>query len=132
MFTAEIDKCSNNIAEYKAVLLDLRKLRAMGVQNCILKTDSKVIASQIEKECMRRDATLERYLAIVRRMENYIKGFTVEYVERKKNTESDELAKAAARKVALQPDVFFQTIKDPSVKIVEPEPRMVNIIQGED
>jgi ribonuclease HI len=132
MFTAEIDKCSNNIAEYKAVLLDLRKLRAMGVQNCILKTDSKVIASQIEKECMRRDATLERYLAIVRRMENYIKGFTVEYVERKKNTESDELTKAAARKVVLQPDVFFQTIKDPSVKTVEPEPRMVNIIQGED
>jgi ribonuclease HI len=132
MFTAEIDKCSNNIAEYKAVLLDLRKLRAMGVQNCILKTDSKVIVSQIEKECMRRDATLERYLAIVRRMENYIKGFTVEYVERKKNTESDELTKAAARKVVLQPDVFFQTIKDPSVKTVEPEPRMVNIIQGED
>jgi hypothetical protein len=41
-----------------------------------------VIESQIEKECTARDATLERYLAIVRRMENYFKGFTVEYVER--------------------------------------------------
>jgi hypothetical protein len=43
----------------------------MGVQNCILKTDLKVIAGQIEKECMARDATLERNLATVRRMENY-------------------------------------------------------------
>jgi hypothetical protein len=81
---------------------------------------------------MARDVTLERYLAVVWRMENYFKGFTVEYIERTKNAEADELAKAAARKMVLPTDVFFQTIKDPSIKIVEPEPRMVNIIQGED
>jgi ribonuclease HI len=63
-FTAEKDKCNNNIAEYEAVIFGLLKLRAMGVQNCIFKTYSKVIASQIEKECMTRDGTLERYLAI--------------------------------------------------------------------
>jgi hypothetical protein len=97
-----------------------------------LKTDSKVIAGQIEKECMARDVTLERYLAIVRGVENYFKGFKVEYIERAKNMEVHELAKVAARKAALQPDVIFQTIEDPSVKIVKPEPRMVNIIEGED
>jgi ribonuclease HI len=64
-FTRETDKCTNNIAEYEAVLLGLRKLRAMGVQSCTLKTDSKVIAGQNEKECIARDATLERYLALV-------------------------------------------------------------------
>jgi hypothetical protein len=37
-----------------------------------------------------------------------------------------------SRQTVLPPDVFFQVIEDPSVKIVEPEPRMVNIIQGED
>jgi acetolactate synthase regulatory subunit len=104
----------------------------MGVQYCTLKIDSKVIASQIEKECMARDETLERYLAVVRRIENHFKGFTVEHIERTKNTKADELAKAAARKTVLPPDVFFQVIEDPSVKIVEPEPRVVNIIQGED
>jgi hypothetical protein len=64
-------------------------------------------------------------------MENYFMGFTVEYVERAKNTEADKLAKADARKAALQPDVFLQTIEDPSIKIVEPEPRIVNIIREE-
>jgi hypothetical protein len=37
----------------------------MGVQNCILRIDSKVITGQIEKECIARDYTLERYLALV-------------------------------------------------------------------
>jgi hypothetical protein len=83
----------------------------MRVQNCILKMDSKVIASQIEKECMARDATLEKYLAIIRMMENYFKGFTVEYVERTKHTEANELAKPAARKIVLPPDMFFQTTR---------------------
>jgi ribonuclease HI len=69
-FIAEVDKCSNNIAEYGVVLLGLHKLRAMGVYYCMLKIDSKVIMSQIEKECMARDKTLERYLAVIRRMEN--------------------------------------------------------------
>jgi ribonuclease HI len=45
-----MDKCTNNIVEYEAVLLGLHKPRVMGVQNCILKTDSKIIARQIEKE----------------------------------------------------------------------------------
>jgi hypothetical protein len=49
-----------------------------------------------------------------------------------KNTEADELAKATARKVVLPPDVFFQLIEDSSIKIVEQEPRMVNVEQGED
>jgi hypothetical protein len=40
-------------------------LRAMGVQRCVLKIDSKVIAGQIEKECIAMDETLERYLAAV-------------------------------------------------------------------
>jgi hypothetical protein len=58
----------------------------MGVQHCTLKTDSKVIASQIVKECMGRDGSLERFLAAVRRMDNFFKGFTVEHIERAKST----------------------------------------------
>jgi hypothetical protein len=65
-------------------------------------------------------------------MERFFKGFTVQHIERAKNTEADELAKAAARKVELPPDVFFQVIEDSSVKTVKPEPRMVNVVQWED
>jgi ribonuclease HI len=64
-FTAKSAKCSNNIFEYEAILLGLLKLQAMGVQCFIVKTYSKVVASQIENECITRDDTLERHLAIV-------------------------------------------------------------------
>jgi ribonuclease HI len=131
-FKAEADKSSNNIAEYETVLPGLRKLRSMGVQCCILKTDSKVIASQIEKECIARDETLERCLTTVQRMEKFFKGLTVQYIERANNAEADELAKAAAKKAVLPPDVFFQVIEYPSVKIAEPDPRMINVAQEED
>jgi ketopantoate reductase len=77
-----------------------------------------VIGGQIENECIVRDETLERYLAVIRMMEGFFKGFTVQHIERAKNTEVDELTKAAARKAMLPPDIFFQVIKDPSVKTV--------------
>jgi ribonuclease HI len=96
--------------------LGLRKLRAIKVQRCILRTDSKVVAGQIEKECIAREPTLEKYLALVRRIEIFFKGFTVEYIDKNKNFEADELVKAAARNNPLPDDVFLETIIDTSIK----------------
>jgi hypothetical protein len=43
-FALESDRCTNNIAEYEAVILGLRKLRALDVTMCIVRTDSNVVA----------------------------------------------------------------------------------------
>jgi hypothetical protein len=102
------------------------------VQRCTLRTNSKVVAGQIEKDCTTRESTLEKYLTLIRRMENHFKGFTMEYIERSKNTEADELAKAVAHNTPLPADVFLQVILDASIKAVEPEPKMINLIQVED
>jgi ribonuclease HI len=59
-FTNEADRCTNNIAKYEAILLGLHKLRSIGVQTCVLHTDWKVVSSQIEKECIVREPTLEK------------------------------------------------------------------------
>jgi ribonuclease HI len=104
-------QCTNNIAEYKAILLGLRKLRAIGVQKYILHTDSKVVTRHIEKECFAREPALEKYLGLIRKMENYFKGFTVEYIEQNKNCEADELAKVTAHNIPMPTDVFFKWSK---------------------
>jgi hypothetical protein len=57
-FALESDRCTNNIAEYKAVILSLRKLRALGVTTKIVKIDSKVVAGQVEKEYSAKDPAL--------------------------------------------------------------------------
>jgi hypothetical protein len=61
-------------------------------------------------------------------MENHFKGFTVEYIERLKNTKADELAKAAARNTPLPVDIFLQVILDAFIKTVEPEPKTITLI----
>jgi ribonuclease HI len=131
-FNNESDKCTNNIAEYEAILLGHHKLRAIGVQKCTLCTNSKVVVGQIGKECIAREPTLERYLGPVRKIENYYKGFTVEYIERNKNCEANELAKVAARNTPMPADIFFQVLEDALVKTVLSEPRVINIIEGKD
>jgi ribonuclease HI len=131
-FNSKAEKCTNNITECEAILLGLQKLRAIGVQRCTLRTDFKVVAGQIWKECITRDANLKKYLALVRRMENYFKGFLVEHIDRNKNTEADELVKAVARNTSLPADIFLQIISDASIKMIDPEPRIINVLQGED
>jgi ribonuclease HI len=92
-FNNEADKCTNNIAEYEAILLGLRKLRAIDVQRCILQADSKVVVGQIEKECIAMEPTLKKYLLLVRRMENFFKGFIVEYITETKTLKLMNLQK---------------------------------------
>jgi ribonuclease HI len=47
---ADNEHSTNNTTEYEALLLALRKMRALGQQTFIIKTDSKVIQEHIEKE----------------------------------------------------------------------------------
>ena len=76
---------TNNIAEYEALLLGLRKLKAMRIRRAILKTDSQVISGHVDKSSRARDSKLEKYLDVVRRLEASFEGFSVKkYSDRRK------------------------------------------------
>jgi ribonuclease HI len=65
-YTARLEfNCTNNIAEYEALLLGLRKLKAMGIRRAVLKSDSQVITSHVDKSSRARDLKLEKYLDTV-------------------------------------------------------------------
>lgn len=57
-FTNDSDKCTNNIVEYEAIILGLRKLRALRVRTYIINTDSRIVVGQIEKDCAAREPVL--------------------------------------------------------------------------
>jgi ribonuclease HI len=97
-FALESDRCTNNIAEYEVVILGLRKLRALGITTCIIRTDSKVVVGQVEKDYTAKDPTIMQYLAAIRSLERQFKGFTLQHVDRAKNEEADALAKAARQR----------------------------------
>jgi ribonuclease HI len=72
--------CTNNIAEYEALLLGLRKFKAIGIRRAILKTDSHVISGHVDKSSKARDPKLEKYLDTVQRMEASFEGFSVKII----------------------------------------------------
>jgi ribonuclease HI len=65
---------TNNTTEYEALLLALIKMKSLGKQNFIIKTDSKVIQEHIEKESEARNPVLMKYLEKVREMERHFEG----------------------------------------------------------
>jgi ribonuclease HI len=107
-YAAKLDfSCTNNIAEYEALLLGLRKLRVMGIRRAILKTDSQVISGHVDKSSKARDPKLERILDTVRRLEASFEGFSVKNIPKGENEHADLLAKSVAQGLPLPSEVFF-------------------------
>jgi ribonuclease HI len=131
-FAVKLDfSCTNNIAEYEALLLGLQKLRAMGIRRAILKTDSQVIAGHVDKSSKARDPKLEKYLDAVRRLEASFEGFSVKSIPRGENEHADLLAKSAAQGLPLPSKVFFEAIKAPSVELMERAVLTISLVHSE-
>jgi ribonuclease HI len=124
--------CTNNIAEYKALLLGFRKLKAIGIRRAVLKTDSQVISGHVDKSCKAKDSKLEKYLDTVRRLEASFEGFSVKNIPRGENEHADLLAKSAAQGLPLPSEVFFETIRAPSVELLERAVLTISPVHSED
>jgi ribonuclease HI len=132
-YAAKLDfSCTNNIAEYEALLLGLQKLRAMGIRKAILETDSQVISGHVDKSSKARDPKLERYLDTVQRLEASFEGFSVRNIPIGENEHADLLAKSAAQGLPLPSEVFFETIKAPSVELMERAVLTISPVHSED
>jgi hypothetical protein len=112
--------------------LGLRKLKAMGIRRAIFKTDSQVISGYVDKSSKARDPKLEKYLDTVRRLEASFEGFSVKNIPREENEHADLLAKSAAQGLPLPSKVFFETIKAPSVELMERAVLTISPVHRED
>jgi ribonuclease HI len=132
-YAARLDfSCTNNITEYEALLLGLQKLRSMRIRRAILKTDSQVIYGHIDKSSKARDPKHEKYLDTVRRLEASFEGFSIKNIPRGENEHADLLAKSAAQGLPLPSEVFFETIKAPSVELMERAVLAISLVHSED
>lgn len=71
---------TNNATEYEAILLGLRKAKAMGIRRLLIRTDSKLVAGHIDKSFEAKEEGMKRYLEAVRSMEKCFSGITVEHL----------------------------------------------------
>ena len=124
-------RATNNIAEYEGLILGLNKAKASRAKTLLIKTDSQVVAGQVE-EYLAHNPELARYLAVVRGVERRFKGFTLQYIPRAENCEADELAKAAANNTALPEGTFYQIVEAPATESLPKAFRSVLLTEGED
>jgi ribonuclease HI len=114
---------TNNIAEYEALLLGLRKLKAMGIRRAILKSNSQVIIGHIDKAAKQEIRSLRNISLQSREWKNIPRG---------ENEHADLLAKSAAHRLPLPLEVFFETIKAPSVELMERAVLTISPVHSED
>jgi ribonuclease HI len=131
-FHSEADKCTNNIKEYEAILLGLHKLRAIRVQTCTLRTYSKVVAGQIKKNASPEIPPSTYIWPLSEEWRTISKALPLSTLREPKTLKLLNWPRLQPATHLYQLMYFFQVISDASIKIVEVEPRVINLIQGED
>jgi ribonuclease HI len=106
---------TNNTAEYEAVFMGLRKAKALGVRRLLIRTDSKLVASQVDKSFEAKEEGMRKYLEAIRSVEKSFASITVEHLPQGQNEEADALAKSAAYGGPHWLGVFFKVLYTPSM-----------------
>jgi ribonuclease HI len=90
-----IGTATNNVAEYRALLLGIERASAFGAGELELVGDSELIVRQVNGEYKVKDATLRELHAEVRRALSGFDGWTIRHVRREENAEADRLVNEA-------------------------------------
>lgn len=90
-----IGHCTNNIAEYKALILGLKGALAQGYQNLEVYLDSELLANQINGSYKVKNKTLHILMQEVRGLLSSFESVQVKHVLRRHNERADKLANLA-------------------------------------
>ena len=92
---AAIGEATNNVAEYRALLLGLQLARELGADEVEVINDSELVARQIGGEYKVKHAGLKPLYQEAMRALRDFDGWAVRSVRREQNTRADELVNEA-------------------------------------
>jgi ribonuclease HI len=90
-----IGRATNNVAEYKALLLGIEVAAAHGAEHLDLVGDSELIVRQVEGRYKVKDATMKELHAEVKKALAGFDSWAIHHVRREKNADADRLVNAA-------------------------------------
>jgi len=90
-----IGKATNNVAEYRALLLGIERARKLGATEVELVGDSELIVRQVRGEYRVKDAGLQPLYAEVRKALEGFERWSIRNVPREENEAADALVNAA-------------------------------------
>jgi ribonuclease HI len=90
-----IGEATNNVAEYRALLLGLERARELGAREVELIGDSELIVRQVRGEYRVKDAGLRPLHARVGAALTAFESWSIRHVRREQNAEADRLVNEA-------------------------------------
>jgi ribonuclease HI len=90
-----IGRATNNVAEYRALLLGIELAAALGASELELVGDSELIVRQVEGRYKVKDATMRELHAEVKQALEPFERWSIRHVRREQNADADRLVNAA-------------------------------------
>jgi ribonuclease HI len=91
----QIGRATNNVAEYRALLLGIELAAAHGAEELELVGDSELVVRQVEGRYKVKDATMRELHSQVKRALTGFESWTIRHVRREDNADADRLVNAA-------------------------------------
>ena len=90
-----IGRATNNVAEYRALLLGIELAAELGATELELVGDSELIVRQVEGRYKVKDATMSELHAEVKRALRPFESWSIRHVRREQNADADRLVNEA-------------------------------------
>ena len=85
--------CTNNAAEYEALLHGLRMTKEMNLSRVRCFGDSDLVAQQVSGKCDSKDPLMAAYRREVDAISGHFQGYQVEHIDRRKNEAAEALSR---------------------------------------
>ena len=89
-------QASNNEAEYEALLAGIKMCKAAGALEIEAKTDSLLVVSQVNGDFECKEASMSKYMNLVKEEVKSLKRFILDQVPRSENHQADAISKLAS------------------------------------
>jgi ribonuclease HI len=86
-----IGHATNNVAEYRALLLGIERAAALGASELELVGDSELVVKQVKGEYKVKDAGMRELHGQVKEALRAFDGWAIRHVRREQNAEADRL-----------------------------------------
>ena len=98
-----LGETTNNVAEYLALVYACLEALHAGYRRLSVKTDSELLARQINGQYKVRDARLKLFHELALYLRRTLIDYQIEHVPRERNARADQLASRAAQSVSVAP-----------------------------
>ena len=109
--------CTNNAAEYEALLHGLRMAKEMSLSRVRCFGDSDLVAQQVFGTWDSKDPLMAAYRREVDAIAGHFKGYQVEHIDRRKNEAAHTLSWLGSQRKPVPPNTLLDVLLNPSVKL---------------